>query len=211
LERILIYAIAFLNGAVLLGLEIVASRILAPYFGNSIYVWGSLISVFLLALSLGYWLGGVAADKVPTYRALGLIILAAGILVMVLPLVSLPVSKAIAEMDLGVRSGVLLTSTIFFLVPSVLMGMVSPYVIKLSAHDLAVIGTTAGTVYAVSTVGSIAGAIGVSFFLIPLMGTKAIVLVSGAMLLLVSTVCMVKSAQGARSGVRGQGSGEEEN
>jgi hypothetical protein len=200
LERLFIYTIAFLNGAVLLGLEIVASRILAPYFGNSIYVWGSLISVFLLALSLGYGLGGVVADRVPTYRALGLIILAAGILVIILPVVSLPVSKAIVDLNLGVRSGVLLASTIFFLVPSVLMGMVSPYVIKLCAHDLAVIGKTAGMVYAVSTMGSIVGVIGVSFFLIPIMGTKAIVWFSGGTLLLVSTMCMVKSAHGARYG-----------
>jgi MFS family permease len=200
LERLLIYSIAFLNGAVLLGLEIVASRMLAPYFGNSIYVWGSLISVFLLALSIGYGLGGIIADKVPTFKALGLIILAAGVLVILLPLVSLPVSKAIAGMNLDGRSGALLASAVFFLVPSVLMGMVSPYVIKLSAHDLAAIGTTAGLVYAVSTVGSIAGAIGVSFFLIPLMGTRAIVWFSGAVLLLLSTMCMAKSARSEQAG-----------
>jgi predicted membrane-bound spermidine synthase len=195
LERLIIYGIAFMNGAVLLGLEIVASRILAPYFGSSVYVWGSLISVFLLALSLGYWLGGMMADRSPTYRALGVIILAAGVMVIVLPLVSMPVSRAIANLNLDVRTGVLLASTVFFLLPSVLMGMVSPYVIKLCAHDLAVIGATAGTVYAISTLGSIVGVLGVSFFLIPVMGTKSIVWLCGGTLLLISTVCMVMSAR----------------
>jgi len=88
---LLVYGVAFLSGGVLLGLEIVASRILAPYFGNSVYVWGSLISVFLLALSIGYWLGGVLADRRPTLGTLALILVTAAAFILVLTLVYLPV------------------------------------------------------------------------------------------------------------------------
>jgi predicted membrane-bound spermidine synthase len=187
---LLAYSVAFLSGGVLLGLEIVASRILAPYFGNSVYVWGSLISVFLLALSIGYWLGGIQADKRPSLVVLAKILASAAACILVLPLVYLPVGKYIADLGLEFRFSVLLISMLFFLVPSVLMGMVSPFVIKLSATGLDEIGRTAGRVYAISTLGSISGAIAVSFFFIQWLGTRAIVVVLGLILLLLALACI---------------------
>jgi predicted membrane-bound spermidine synthase len=187
---LLAYSVAFLSGGVLLGLEIVASRILAPYFGNSVYVWGSLISVFLLALSIGYWLGGIQADKRPSLVVLAKILASAAVCILVLPLVYLPVGKYIADLGLEFRFSVLLISMLFFLVPSVLMGMVSPFVIKLSATGLDEIGRTAGRVYAISTLGSISGAIAVSFFFIQWLGTRAIVVVLGLILLLLALACI---------------------
>jgi predicted membrane-bound spermidine synthase len=183
-------SVAFLSGGVLLGLEIVASRILAPYFGNSVYVWGSLISVFLLALSIGYWIGGVLADKRPSLVVLAKILASAAACILVLPLVYLPVGKFVAELNLEFRFSLLLISLLFFLVPSVLMGMVSPFVIKLSATGLQEIGRTAGRVYAISTLGSISGAIAVSFFFIQWLGTRAIVVVLGLILLALALICM---------------------
>ena len=187
---LLAYSVAFLSGGVLLGLEIVASRILAPYFGNSVYVWGSLISVFLLALSIGYWIGGIQADKRPSLVVLAKILASAAVCILVLPLVYLPVGKYIADLGLEFRFSVLLISVLFFLVPSVLMGMVSPFVIKLSATGLHEIGRTAGRVYAISTLGSISGAIAVSFFFIQWLGTRAIVVVLGLILLLLALACI---------------------
>jgi predicted membrane-bound spermidine synthase len=186
----LAYSVAFLSGGVLLGLEIVASRIVAPYFGNSVYVWGSLISVFLLALSIGYWIGGVLADKRPSLVVLAKILASAAACILVLPLVYLPVGKFVAELNLEFRFSLLLISLLFFLVPSVLMGMVSPFVIKLSATGLQEIGRTAGRVYAISTLGSISGAIAVSFFFIQWLGTRAIVIVLGLILLALALICM---------------------
>lgn len=186
----LVYSVAFLSGGVLLGLEIVASRILAPYFGNSVYVWGSLISVFLLALSMGYWLGGIQADRRPSLRTLATILASAGVCILVLPLVYLPVGRYVAELDLEFRFSVVLISMLFFLVPSVLMGMVSPFAIKLSATGLEEIGRTSGRVYAISTLGSISGAIAVSFFFIQWLGTRAIVVVLGLILLVLALICM---------------------
>lgn len=186
----LVYSVAFLSGGVLLGLEIIASRILAPYFGNSVYVWGSLISVFLLALSIGYWLGGGLADRRPSLVVLAKILACAAVCILILPLVYLPVGRYVADLGLEFRFSVLLISMLFFLVPSVLLGMVSPFVIKLSATALDEIGRTAGRVYAVSTLGSISGAIAVSFFFIQWLGTRAIVVVLGLILLILAVICM---------------------
>ena len=193
----LVYGVAFLSGGVLLGLEIVASRILAPYFGNSVYVWGSLISVFLLALSIGYWLGGVLADRRPSLGTLALILATAAVFILVLPLVYLPVGRFISELDLEFRFSVLLISVLFFLVPSVLMGMVSPFAIKLSATALEEIGRTSGRVYAISTLGSISGALAVSFFLIQWLGTRAIVVVLGLILLALALLCAAWEGKGS--------------
>jgi predicted membrane-bound spermidine synthase len=199
-STVLVYGVAFLSGAVLLGMEIVASRVLAPWFGNSVYVWGSLISVFLLALSLGYWLGGLLADRRPSLRTLAAVLAAAAAFTLPLPFVYLPVSRLIVALELEFRFSVLLACLLFFLAPAVLMGMVSPFVIKLSATGLDVIGRTAGNVYAVSTVGSITGALVVSFFLIPTLGTRAIVFVSGCTLLALAGVCLLGArAMAARS------------
>lgn len=193
---LLVYGVAFLSGGVLLGLEIVASRILAPYFGNSVYVWGSLISVFLLALSIGYWLGGVLADRRPTLGSLALILVTAAAFILVLPLIYLPVGRFVSELNLEFRFSVLLISVLFFLVPSVLMGMVSPYAIKLSATALEEIGRTSGRVYAISTLGSISGALAVSFFFIQWLGTRAIVVVLGLILLALALLCAVWEGKG---------------
>lgn len=183
--------VAFLSGAVLLGLEIAASRVLAPWFGSSVYVWGSLISVFLLALSVGYALGGVVADRAPSFRGLAGVLLGAGLLVLLLPFASNPVGRWIAERPLDFRAAVLLASATFFLAPSVLMGMVSPYVVRLTASRIEAVGRTAGTIYCISTVGSIVGALAVSFYLIPLIGTQAILGLAGALLLLAAGLSLV--------------------
>ncbi|MDF1555384.1 MAG: fused MFS/spermidine synthase [Deferrisomatales bacterium] len=202
MASVLAGGVAFLSGMVLLGLEIVASRLLAPWFGSSVYVWGSLISVFLLALSIGYAVGGVVADKAPSYRGLAGVLMAASLLVLALPFVSFPVCEWIAARDLDSRAAVLLASAIFFLTPSILMGMVSPYVIRLSASRIESVGRTAGSIYSVSTVGSITGALAVSFYLIPVMGTHAILTLSAGLLLLASALCAVGGR--VASGRRGE-------
>ncbi len=187
----MVYLIAFISGCALLGLELVASRILAPFFGNSIYVWGALISVFLLALSLGYYLGGIVADRLPSFNSLGRIILVTAFFTCLIPFLANPLSYMILTMGLDLRLAVLLAAVGLFLLPSVLMGMVSPYVIKLSAEKLECIGKTAGNVYAISTIGSITGAIMVSFFLVPLMGSRGIVFLLAGMLVLAAGLSLL--------------------
>ena len=199
LIKILLYSITFLGGAVFLALEIVASRVLAPYFGSSIYVWGSLISVFLFALSVGYYLGGVLADRWPSFKVLALIVLCASVLILFIPLVQMPVSRMIFSWKLDLRSSVLLASLIFFMLPSVLNGMVTPFIIKLNATQLKTIGQTVGNIYAVSTIGSVSGALGVSFYLIPAIGTRAILFSSGGTLIATSLLSLLVDRLVARS------------
>jgi spermidine synthase len=163
--------LVFVAGAVLMGLEIVGSRLLAPYFGNSVFVWGSLISLFLIALSVGYYGGGRLADKHPSRALLNSIVIAVAASLFVIVGIVGPVCEAIvANKDFGERSGPFLASAALFLLPSIGMGMVSPFAVRLATHTVASVGKTAGTLYALSTVGSIAGTMLTTFVLIPTMG-----------------------------------------
>ena len=186
MTKILTYMITFLGGGIFLGLEIIASRVLAPYFGNSIYVWGSLISVFLLALSIGYYFGGLLADKMPSFKILALLILGASFFVLIIPIIHIHVSMIIVNWDMGLRISSLIACISFFMIPSVLNGMITPYVIKLNANRLKTIGQTVGNIYAVSTIGSVSGALLVSFYLIPNIGTRAILYLAGILLIFTS-------------------------
>jgi spermidine synthase len=165
---------AFLVGAVLLGVEIIGSRVLAPYFGSSIFVWGSLISTFLAGLTIGYYVGGFLADRKPRLSSMAVLILISGLLVVTLPLVAPVVNRSIASVDFGPRLNPLLASLCLFFLPSVCMGTVSPYAIKLAASSLATIGNTAGSMYAISTAGSIVGALLTAFYLIQMIGVRSI-------------------------------------
>jgi spermidine synthase len=184
----LLHAVVFVCGAVLMGLEIVGSRILAPHFGNSIFVWGSLISVVLAALSLGYWLGGIVADRRPSLSVLGILIAIPGVLIALLPFAYPLLNQAIGGSDLGARLGPLLSSLLLFLVPSVFLGAISPFAVRLQAREVASVGTTAGGLYAVSTAGSIAGTLLTAFYLIAVLRVGNIVHSLGLTLLLLSVV-----------------------
>lgn len=170
-------------GAVLMALEIVGSRVLAPYFGSSVYVWGSLISIFLAALSLGYYFGGLASDRWPRTGVLALALSASGVLILLLPVASRPVLEAFASWNLGPRMSPLLASVVLFVLPSILLGTTSPFAVKLAATDLATVGNTAGLLYAISTAGSIVGTLLTAFVLIPAMGVRAILFTLGVCLL----------------------------
>lgn len=171
-------------GAVLMGLEIAAARVISPYFGHGIYVWGSLISIFLAALSLGYYIGGRLADKRPSPALLGSIIAISCLALLVLRYVAPGICKAVLEMDLGVKFGTLVTCIVLFFIPSVLLGIVSPFAVRLAARSVSDVGKTAGSLYAVSTLGSIIGTLAASFVLIDLIGANWIVLVLGVLLFL---------------------------
>ncbi len=175
--------IVFTSGGVLLSLEIIASRVLAPYFGNSIYVWGSLIGVFLTALSVGYAVGGRLADRYPSPALFAGIVFVAGLLTVPIPLIAAPVLESIARADMGPQLNPLSGAIALFVVPSIVMGMVSPFAVRLRARAVATMGQTAGSLYALSTVGSIAGTLLTSFVLINYLGVRAIITVMGFLLM----------------------------
>lgn len=188
-EKIFVWNIrlnVFVAGAIVMALEIAGSRILAPYFGNSLFVWGNLIGVVLTGLSLGYYLGGRLADRKPNFRTFSLIMLYAGISILFIPFVSSQVLKLTASLDLGERFGSLLATTLMLAFPTVMLGMVSPYAIKLSTKNLSELGNIAGNLYALSTLGSIFGTFFSVFYLVPEFGVKTILLSFGIILMLVS-------------------------
>ena len=178
--------VVFICGAIVMSFEILGSRVLAPNFGSSVFVWGSLISVFLAGLSAGYYLGGRLADIKPTSKKLSLIIIAPGLLLLTFPLYSSPISDWIFVQDLGVRMSPLIASSALFLIPAVFLGIVSPYTAKLMICSLHTSGKTIGTLYALSTFGSIIGTLITSFYLITLVGVNALIMGQGVLLIVLA-------------------------
>lgn len=178
--------VVFMCGAVVMSFEILGSRVLAPNFGNSIFVWGSLISVFLAGLSAGYYIGGKFADINPSSRKLAFIIWAPALLLVSFPFYGAAVSDWIFINVPGIRLGPLLASLILFFVPSVFLGAVSPYTARLMICSLHTSGKTIGALYALSTLGSILGTLLTSFYLIAIAGVKALIVVQGAILFAIS-------------------------
>ncbi len=154
-------------GGVLMALEILSSRLLSPHFGSSVYVWGSIISVFLAALSLGYVAGGQLADRFPSFAALGRLVVLAATLLGGLLLWGEPLVAALGRATGGSPAGTLLAAGVLFGPVSVLFGMVSPWAVRLAARDLDHLGHQAGRLYALSTAGSLLGTLACTFLLIP--------------------------------------------
>lgn len=167
-----------------MGLEMTGSRILAIYFGSSIYVWGAIIGVFLAALSIGYYCGGIIADRRPTLYPLTVLLLIAGCWLLLIPLYANFVCRALLSFNPGERLGPLLATLILFGGPSVLLGMVSPYSVRLAAQTVEKIGNVSGSLYAISTFGSIVGTLVTAFWLVPALGTRVLLQILGILLLL---------------------------
>jgi spermidine synthase len=175
-----IYIIVTVSGASVLAIEILGTRILGPFYGVSLFLWSALISVTLAALSLGYAVGGRWADKGPTLSRLSLLLLLAGVWVLAIPWLKRPV-LLLAE-PFGLRFAVLTAATVLFFPPLALLGMVSPYAIRLKASGIEVVGRTAGNLYAVSTIASVAAALATGFFLIPNLGISRLTVSIGLVL-----------------------------
>ena len=167
----------FITGGSVLVIEVLATRILSPYFGNTIFTVSSVISIVLLALSIGYYIGGNLADKNPSEKLFYLIILASGLSVFLkyfLNIYFLPE----AGYGFSIVFGPIIFSFILFFFPSLLMGTLSPFAIKLQEMRFpeAGIGGISGKVFFYSTVGSIFGSLSTGFLLIPNFGVKNIIL-----------------------------------
>jgi spermidine synthase len=173
-ERLRFYWVVAVSGAVLMALEILSSRVLAPHFGNSVYVWGSIISVFLAALSVGYLWGGRLADRQPRMASLGRLLALAGVFEAVLLLAGGRLAAVLGAWTGNSPAGTLLAAAVLFGPASVLLAMVSPYAVRLAARDLGKLGNTTGRLYALSTLGSLAGTLGCTFVLIPFLALRQI-------------------------------------
>jgi spermidine synthase len=188
--RRLLLPLVFVSGMVSLGVEFGASRLLAPYFGASLYVWGVLIGLELIYLSIGYVIGGRLADRRPDAGLLFQLTAWAGLWIGLIPLVSYPIllesQQGFASLSIGLVLGTLLAVVLLFAVPVILLGCVSPFAIRLLLRDVATGGNTAGAVYALSTGGSILGTFLPVFWLIPTFGTRPTLIMFSVALLVLS-------------------------
>lgn len=183
LQRPVLFAIAFYAGLGTMAFEMVLARALVPFFGGTIYTWGALIGVFLLGMSLGFYAGGRLADRYPRSGLIGAILAACGAVILTTPLTVEPVGLALLDSFEDVRMGALLASVALAFLPAVLFAAVSPLAVRLALRDVAHSGSTVGTMSALNTVGSIVGTVGTSFYLVPVMGSRAIFYLLGGVTL----------------------------
>jgi len=174
--------IVFIASFCTLVIELVAGRIMAPYVGVSLYTWTSIIGVVLAGISIGAYLGGLLADRFPRPSTLGWLLFASGIgAFSISPLTNL-LGATPFQTTLMMR--ILLLTTFIFFIPSCILGMISPVVVKLTLSNLAKTGNVVGKIYAFSTLGSIIGTFATGFYLISWMGTRNILLTVGLILIL---------------------------
>jgi len=170
-------ATVFFTGASVLIIEVVALRVLSPFFGSSMYTVSSVISVVLAALSLGYYLGGKLSDKYPSYSVFFYLIHASGVMLLLFHLIGALLLPTLSEY-LSISFGPLLASVLLFFFPGLLLGMLSPYAVKLqsASYPSRGIGSIAGLISFWSTFGSIVGSISAGFYLIPTFGINEIII-----------------------------------
>ena len=200
LRSLAIYCAAFVSGFVTMALQMLLGRTFIPYFGGTIYTWGALISVFLIGMTIGFFLGGKLADKIPSARLLAGFFLSSAVLVLVVPMYGeAAINMILDEID-DARYGAIVASLLFACLPAGLLAAVSPFCVRLLLDRKDHSGTISGRLSGLSTAGSIVGTLGTSFFLIPTMGTKAIF---GGLAVLAACMGMVflffRGADSARS------------
>jgi len=185
-KRLYLFVVAVVMGALVMALEVLGTRVIGTLYGSSLYVWGALISVTLLSLAAGYFAGGLLADRVPKAWLLYVLLMLGGAATLVLPHLRglmLPCYRAF-----GLRGGTLASAALLFFLPLMLLGMTGPYVIRLLSRAVERSGRTAGAVYALSTLGSVAGTLAVTFYLIPTMGSPTALRLAGACVVAVCAV-----------------------
>lgn len=182
--------IVFISSFCVMVIELVASRILAPYIGASLHTWTSIIGIILAGIAIGNYIGGRIADRYPFPLVLAALFFFGGLLTVAIP----PAAKIVASIDLfgslpAMLNFTLKTSLIFFF-PAITLSMVSPVAIKLTLADLGQTGGVVGTIYAFSTAGAIFGTFMTGFYLILWFGTRTIVWLMAAILFLTGIITL---------------------
>jgi hypothetical protein len=193
---IIIYTLAFVGGFTIMSLELLGGRVLAPYFGSSIYVWGSIITVFMLSLSFGYLLGGRLSVHRPSMGRFSLIFLAAALCLYPLVYFSEDIMVWIFDRVVDPRYGSLLASSALFIVPTVIMGMISPYSVRMLVRSTERSGQVAGVLYFVSTLGSALGTLATSFYFVLWFEINTILTLLTGALLAMAALAAITAWQG---------------
>lgn len=195
-------ALVLLGGFIIMVLEIVGARFLAKDFGSSFHVWVSQIGVVLIALALGYYLGGALADRWQRPVWLGLLLLPTGLLLFLIPawagsIIDWIISRHPEDREIPLlwqKLDPVLGSALIFLLPCVVLATLSPYMIRLSAQNLARVGRASGLIIAASTVGSIAGVFVAGFILIDQVRLSVIFMLMGGLTAVLGVLCLVLDA-----------------
>jgi len=198
MKNFLLNGIMLLCGAIIMTLELVGSRVLAPYVGTSIFVWTSLIGIMLASLSLGYWLGGLIADKKLDLKILSAMIFSPGLFICFVALGKDFFLYWLMEFNLNIPCNSFIATLILFSAPSIFLGMISPYIIKFKINDIKTSGATVGSLYALSTIGSILGTFLTGFFLIPHFRITHILLFISILLIFISVLIFPKKIFSAK-------------
>jgi hypothetical protein len=171
-----IYFAAAWSGFFVMGIELLGGRLLAPYFGSSIFVWGALIAVFMTCLAIGYLIGGQMSLRSPSLGALGMLLIAEALLALPIVFAGDPMLDWLSYTVSDPRYGSLLGAILLFGAPTLFSGMVSPYAVRLLIDDLAKSGRSAGRLYFASTLGSAGGTILTTFYLVLFLEINTIIL-----------------------------------
>jgi len=192
LERIgwLVLLLAFTSGFIIMSVELLGGRILAPYFGTSIYVWGSIISIFMVALAMGYLIGGRLSINRPNLGLYGLFFLLAAIGLLPIVFFADNAMDAVFSAIDDPRYGSLLASTLLFFIPTALLGMIAPYSVRLMVDNTRHSGQVAGGLYFVSTLGSALGTLLTSFYLVLWFDMNTILITMVGVLLLAGSLAI---------------------
>lgn len=189
-----LFFLVFCGGFSVMSIELLGGRILAPYFGSSIHVWGSLITVFMLALSIGYLLGGHYSLNKPSMKRLGLLFWLSAIAVLPLLLFGPALMDTVFDYIEDPRYGSLLAALVLFFVPTVGLGTISPYAVRLLVEHRDQSGQVAGRLYFISTIGSALGTLLTSFYLVLYFEVNHILIAICAALLLCGLLAIAVSS-----------------
>lgn len=180
--------VLFVINGIYMILELIASRLLSPYFGSSNLVWTSIIGIILLSNSIGNYIGGKIADKNCSKDNLKLILKISGIMVLIIPFIQDSILYMTATTINSIKIGAIISSILLFFVPSMFFGFFSPIIIKLKMNDLENVGSTSGKIYALATIGSLTGTFLGGFFLLPAFGSTELLFILSAIIFLLILV-----------------------
>ncbi|REL36863.1 fused MFS/spermidine synthase [Thalassotalea euphylliae] len=186
----LIYLLAFCSGFSIMGVELLGGRILAPFFGSSVHIWGSIITVFMLSLSIGYLYGGKLSTQNANLTRYGMIFIVAGVLVLPIALWANPIMETIFVAIEDSRYGSLAAASALFLLPTIVLGMISPYSVRLLVTSKEQSGQVAGILYFVSTLGSAMGTIFTSFYFVLWFEVNTIIVSYSALLVVLGATAI---------------------
>lgn len=153
-----------------MAVELAGAKMIAPFYGNSLYVWASVLATTLGGLAAGYYIGGKLSERPVTRVTLNKIVAASAIIVALMPLIG-PIIMEFT-LSLSLKPGIIFSSLLLLTPPLICFGMVSPVIINLLSTDNRLAGRASGTIYAISTLGGILFTFLMGFYMIPFLGIR---------------------------------------